>query len=107
MIMRYVALTQPQALSSPGAERVHVHQPEGAVQSRAGRVLVQYCIAEHDEVTECYLVKGDFDYLIRVAIDDMGALEKFMLEQITRISGVEIIRSSFALKQMRYEQYAL
>jgi Lrp/AsnC family leucine-responsive transcriptional regulator len=46
---------------------------------------------------------GDSDYLIRVAIADMGSLEKFILEQLTPIPGVEKIRSSFALKQVRYK----
>ena len=60
-------------------------------------------IAEQDEVMECYLMTGDSDYLIRVAVADMAALEKFILEQLTPIPGIEKIRSSFALKQVRYK----
>jgi Lrp/AsnC family transcriptional regulator, leucine-responsive regulatory protein len=60
-------------------------------------------IAEHDEVMECYLMTGDSDYLIRVALPDIAALEKFILEQLTPIPGIEKIRSSFALKQVRYK----
>ena len=60
-------------------------------------------IAEHDQVMECYLMTGDSDYLIRVAVADMAALEKFILEQLTPIPGIEKIRSSFALKQVRYK----
>ena len=60
-------------------------------------------IVEHDEVMECYLMTGDSDYLIRVAVADIGALEKFILNQLTPISGIEKIRSSFALKQVRYK----
>ena len=60
-------------------------------------------VAEHDEVMECYLMTGDSDYLIRVAVADIAALEKFILEQLTPIPGIEKIRSSFALKQVRYK----
>ena len=60
-------------------------------------------IVEHDEVMECYLMTGDSDYLIRVAVAHMGALEKFSLEQLTPIAGIDKIRSSFALKQVRYK----
>ena len=60
-------------------------------------------VVEHDEVMECYLMTGDSDYLIRVAVADMGALEKFILEQLTPIPGIDKIRSSFALKQVRYK----
>ncbi len=34
---------------------------------------------------------------------DIGELEKFILEQLTPIPGIEKIRSSFALKQVRYK----
>jgi len=54
-------------------------------------------------VMECYLMTGDSDYLIRVAVTDIAALEKFILEQLTPIPGIEKIRSSFALKQVRYK----
>jgi Lrp/AsnC family transcriptional regulator, leucine-responsive regulatory protein len=52
---------------------------------------------------ECYLMTGDSDYLIRVAVPDISALERFILEQLTPIPGIEKIRSSFALKQVRYK----
>ena len=55
------------------------------------------------EVMECYLMTGDADYLLRVAVPDMPALERFILEQISPIAQVEKIRSSFALKQVRYK----
>ena len=50
-----------------------------------------------------YLMTGDSDYTIRVAVADIGALEKFILNQLTPIPGIEKIRSSFALKQVRYK----
>src|SRR3546814_10127339 len=60
-------------------------------------------IVEHDEVMECYLMTGDSDYLIRVAVANIGALEQFILEQLTPIPGIDKIRSSFALKQVSYK----
>ncbi len=59
--------------------------------------------AERPEVMECYLMTGDADYLIRVAVPDMAALERFILEQLSPMKEVEKIRSSFALKQVRYK----
>ena len=72
-------------------------------QSKAALAEFEQRIAEHDEVMECYLMTGDSDYLMRVALPDIAALEKFILEQLTPISGIEKIRSSFALKQVRYK----
>ncbi|WP_322061041.1 Lrp/AsnC family transcriptional regulator [Paraburkholderia sp. J63] len=60
-------------------------------------------IAERPEVMECYLMTGDADYLLRVVMPDMQTLEHFILEHLTKIPGVSNIRSSFALKQVRYK----
>jgi DNA-binding Lrp family transcriptional regulator len=59
-------------------------------------------IDKRPEVMECYLMSGDADYLLRVVVPDMQSLERFILEQLTTIPGVANIRSSFALKQVRY-----
>jgi Lrp/AsnC family leucine-responsive transcriptional regulator len=46
---------------------------------------------------------GDSDYLIRISVPDMPALEKFIFEELTPISGVEKTCSSFVLKQVKYK----
>ncbi|MEI2416602.1 Lrp/AsnC family transcriptional regulator [Orrella sp. JC864] len=53
-------------------------------------------------VMECYLMTGDSDYLVRVVVPDMQALERMVVNELTRIPGVANIRSSFALKQVKY-----
>ena len=55
------------------------------------------------EVLECYLMTGDSDYFLRVAVEDINALREFILNHLTRIEGVSNIRSSLALKQVKYE----
>jgi Lrp/AsnC family transcriptional regulator, leucine-responsive regulatory protein len=52
---------------------------------------------------ECNPMTGDSDYLIRVAVADIGALEEFILNQLSPIRGIEKIKSSSALKQVRYK----
>jgi DNA-binding Lrp family transcriptional regulator len=63
----------------------------------------EQAISERPEVMECYLMTGDADYLLRVVVPDIQALERFILERLTKIAGVSNIRSSFALKQVRYK----
>jgi Lrp/AsnC family leucine-responsive transcriptional regulator len=65
--------------------------------------VFQAAIAGYPEVMECYLMTGDADYLLRVVVADVPALERFILERLTKIRGVASIRSSFALKQVKYE----
>lgn len=63
----------------------------------------EQAISEQPEVMECYLMSGDADYLLRVVMPNMRALERFIIERLTTIPGVSNIRSSFALKQVRYK----
>jgi DNA-binding Lrp family transcriptional regulator len=48
-------------------------------------------------------MSGDADYLIRVLVSSIQALERFILDHLSKIPGVANIRSSFALKQVRYK----
>lgn len=59
-------------------------------------------ILKRPEVMECYLMTGDADYLLRVVIADLSAYERFLIEHLTRVPGVASIKSSFALKQVKY-----
>jgi Lrp/AsnC family leucine-responsive transcriptional regulator len=100
VIRQYVALTHAPALGLGLSVFINV-----SLKSQNKQALAEFerRIAEHDEVMECYLMTGDSDYLIRVALRDLAALEKFILEQLTPIPGIDKIRSSFALKQVRYK----
>lgn len=72
-------------------------------QTRAALEKFEARLCSREEVMECYLMTGDADYLIRVAVPDMAALERFILEHLSPMPEVEKIRSSFALKQVRYK----
>ncbi len=60
-------------------------------------------IRTRPEVMECYLMTGDADYLIRVVVADIQVLEAFILKFLTKLPGVGNIKSSFALKQVKYQ----
>jgi Lrp/AsnC family transcriptional regulator, leucine-responsive regulatory protein len=100
VIQRYVALVSSTAVGLGLNVFINI-----SLKSQSKQALADFekTISEHDEVMECYLMTGDSDYLIRVAVADIGALERFILDQLTPIKGIEKIRSSFALKQVRYK----
>lgn len=54
------------------------------------------------EVMECYLMTGDFDYLMRVAVPDLAAYQRFLDARLTQLEGINNIRSSFSIKQVQY-----
>ncbi|MFZ9733894.1 MAG: Lrp/AsnC family transcriptional regulator [Burkholderiaceae bacterium] len=100
VIERTVMLANPLALGLPLNVFISISLK---TQSKHALAEFESRIQEHEEVMECYLMTGDSDYLIRVVVPDIAALERFILEQLTPIAGIEKIRSSFALKQVRYK----
>lgn len=100
LIRQYVALLDPNQLGLQLNVFISISLKQ---QSREALQAFEERISIRDEVMECYLMTGDADYLIRVAVPDMQALESFILEQISPIAQVEKIRSSFALKQVKYK----
>ena len=60
-------------------------------------------VSEWPEVMECYLMTGDFDYLIRVVVPDLNVYQQFLDARLTPLEGIDNIRSSFSLKRVRYK----
>lgn len=71
-------------------------------QSREALQNFERRVCECEEVMECYLMTGDADYLLRVMMADMQALEHFIVERLSPMPEVEKSRSSLSLKQVRY-----
>ena len=64
--------------------------------------VFQDAIRDRPEVMECYLMTGEADYLLRVVVPDLMAYERFLMDHLTRVPGIASIKSSFALKQVKY-----
>lgn len=99
VIARYVALVDPASVDLPVNIFVSVSL-ERQVEARLDGF--EAAVMARPEVLECYLMTGDADYLLRVVVPDLASYERFLKEHLTRIPGVASIRSSFALKQVRY-----
>ncbi len=100
IIRRYVTLVTPEAIGLPVNVWVHV-----TLEEQVERRLEHFesAIVARPEVMECYLMTGESDYLLRVVVPDIAAYQAFLLEHLTRIEGTASIKSSFALKQVKYK----
>ena len=100
VISGYVALLDPHALGL----KVNVFVRVSLEKQEAGALeRFEQAVSLFDEVMEVYLMTGDEDYLLRIVVPDLQALERFILEHLTRIPGIKNIKSSFALKQVKYK----
>jgi Lrp/AsnC family leucine-responsive transcriptional regulator len=58
-------------------------------------------LATLTEVLEAYLVSGDYDDLVKVAVDGTAGDERFLREKLYKIAGIRHSRSMFALRCMK------
>jgi Lrp/AsnC family transcriptional regulator, leucine-responsive regulatory protein len=99
IIRQYVTLLEPGAVHCGVGIFVQISldlQVEGRLEA------FEQAILRRPEVLECYLMTGDADYLLRVVVPDVAAYERFLKDTLTRIEGVAGIKSSFALRQVKY-----
>ncbi|WP_439685496.1 Lrp/AsnC family transcriptional regulator [Cupriavidus oxalaticus] len=99
VIRQRVTLLDPQQLGLNVNVFIHVSLER---QARTGLDAFERAVRALPDVMECYLMTGDADYMIRAVLPDVQAVERLVVDEITRIPGVASIRTSFALKQVLY-----
>jgi Lrp/AsnC family leucine-responsive transcriptional regulator len=58
-------------------------------------------LATIPEVIEAYLVSGDYDYLLRVAVRDTKDYERLLREKLYKIKGIRHSKSSIVLRTLK------
>jgi Lrp/AsnC family leucine-responsive transcriptional regulator len=100
VISRYVTLLDPLKIGLTVSVFIQVSLEK---QMRNALDTFEASVLSRDEVMECYLMTGDADYLLRVVVSDVQSLERFIVDYLAKIPGVASIKSSFALKQVKYK----
>ncbi|HLS80170.1 MAG TPA: Lrp/AsnC ligand binding domain-containing protein, partial [Steroidobacter sp.] len=54
-----------------------------------------------EEVTECHMVGGGFDYLVKVRVRDMAAFRRFLGECMTAERGVQQTHTYFVMEEIK------
>ncbi len=97
-ITGYVALLDQRKLGFPDTVLIELtldrHEDERL--ARFGEEL-----AALPEVIEAYLISGEYDYLVKVAVDGIAGYERFLRDKLYKISGIRHSRSMFALRCMK------
>ena len=95
MIERYVAMVSQSKAGMPGDVLVHIglHREE-----QSELAAFEEAVRDIPEVMECYLMTGEFDYLLRVVVADMADFERIHKDNLTRLPGVARVNSSVAIR---------
>ena len=60
-------------------------------------------VSQFPQVMECYLMKGEADYQLRVLVKSLTQFEDFLRHSLTRVPGVANVTTSFALRPVIYK----
>jgi Lrp/AsnC family leucine-responsive transcriptional regulator len=54
-----------------------------------------------EEVSECFHVSGDYDYILKVYVKDMDAYRDFVVTKLTAIKYIGSTHSTFVIEQVK------
>lgn len=66
-----------------------------------------HALALIPEVLEAFLVSGDYDYYLRIAVSDTRDYERLLRERLYKIPGIRHSKSSFVLRQLKHSHLPL
>ena len=112
---------------TPTYERIKKLEQQGFIKSytalldrtKIGKSIIAFCqvsliqhhkplidqfeksLSELPEVMECHNVSGNFDFLLKVAVEDMNAFHIFLNEKLSIVEGISNIYSLFVMNTVK------
>ncbi|AZA50969.1 Lrp/AsnC family transcriptional regulator [Chryseobacterium carnipullorum] len=98
VISRYVALLDRHKINRDFIVLCHIkltqHKKEFVLQFEREVMSLQ-------EVTECFHVSGDYDYILKIGVKDMEDYRNFMLSKLTALQHIASTHSSFMISEVK------
>ncbi|MDB5818761.1 MAG: asnC-type helix-turn-helix domain protein [Rhizobacter sp.] len=97
VIKSYVALVDPVQAGYPVDAYVSV-----AIDKRVAGAMDAFAleVAAYEEVMECFVVTGSFDFLLRVVAADVAGIDRFVTTKLPRLARVRDIHTSMPLRRV-------
>ena len=98
VISKYVALLDRHKVNRDFIVLCHIkltqHKKEFVLQFEREVMNLQ-------EVTECFHVSGDYDYILKIGVKDMEDYRNFMLSKLTALQHIASTHSSFMISEVK------
>ena len=114
--------------TTPIHERIKRLEKEGYIKKymavldreKLGKGLVVFCnisLKEHnseigrqfvtdinllDEVVECYNISGDYDFLLKVLVQDMPGYQQFVMNRLGALKSIGSVKSIFVMGEIKH-----
>jgi Lrp/AsnC family transcriptional regulator, leucine-responsive regulatory protein len=99
IISKYVALLDPKKVDKSLTVFISI-----SLKNHARSYLTKFteAIDCYDEITECYHIAGNFDFLLKAQLKDMEAYQKFILSKLSVDENIGQVQSAFVLSKNKY-----
>lgn len=98
VIAGYHAVVDPDALDRGFQVLVYTTL---TMRNRETITAFEDAVVDLDEVVECHRMFGEPDYVIRVAVKDTDAYERFLIDTFADLPGMARMTSQFAMKTIK------
>lgn len=100
VILGYHARIDPDKLGTPLLVFVEI-----TLSKTSSDVFAEFSAAARktDEILECHLVSGDFDFLLKARVADMAAYRKLLGETLLNMPGVNESRTYVVMEAVKQE----
>lgn len=99
VIKSYTALLDPQYLNATLLVYIEIRlkRTTSDVFERFNQEVKQL-----DEILECHLVSGDFDYLLKTRVSDMSAYRKVLNQTLLALPDIKDSRTYVVMEEVKY-----
>ncbi|WP_179345249.1 Lrp/AsnC family transcriptional regulator [Winogradskyella ursingii] len=99
VIKSYVALVDKKTIEKTFVAFCHVKLVQ---HSQDYVVKFEREVKKIEEVLECYHLSGDYDYLLKVIVEDMEEFRDFMVNKLTKIDHIGSTHSMFMINEVKH-----
>jgi len=98
VIEKYVALVNPEKINKTLVAYTNISLKEHSI-----KYLKQFEaeIQTVKEVTECYHIAGQFDYMLKIIISDMQEYQQVVMEKLAKMDNIANVQSSFVMTEIK------
>lgn len=98
VIEKYVAIANKKKIEKSFLVFCHVKLLQ---HSKEYVITFEREILKLEEVSECFHVSGDYDYILKIYVKDMEEYRKFMVTKLTAIKYIGSTQSTFAIEEVK------
>ena len=98
VIEKYVAIANKKKIEKSFLVFCHVKLLQ---HSKEYVITFEREILKLEEVSECFHVSGDYDYILKIYVKDMEEYRQFMVTKLTAIKYIGSTQSTFAIEEVK------